>query len=538
MLIRFLILFIDSVAVPQPRSVLPNVQLSPRSAAFVSQNNDILNRRKVYGSPDRDRSRSPVTPPSRYTPGRWSLSPPPYNNVNLRPNNFEHRSASRSPPPPQIFRRSPMANSKSPLLTSIKSRSPLPLKLRKSPLRKSPLRKSPLRKSLSRSPRRMGNDRHLSPQYSRNRSPIGKYNHNQKNYRRYSPSQNRPYNRKQQNVKRSQSPRNNGHHSLKRSKSPINNSKRSRSKSPNRNYPSRPHRVERTGVNKRRSPPYNRKSNRGTNRSRRKPTSPNHSPSPVNKRKVEKSQNASLQSAEDKTALPILENNKIEKIDDLTTETKPENENENLIENVDNEMSRSSDDDKSSDEDDGIDLFASEESESENEGRFKSNSSKNVKPNTVATLSFTKLGNATTSTLGDLNEVKSDKVSTSSHRDDRYKRTSNYSNRKEDRNRKYGNNRNDDRYGEARTNYKSRYPSSAASVVPKVVDDKKKEDKLMFKSTFQVLQNELKSGELTLHFYCSDTRIHTTFLQKLSSQRLKLLTVEYHLSRRNLARRS
>lgn len=511
-----------SATAPQPRSVIPNVQLSPRSAAFVSQNNDILNRRKVYGSPDRDRSRSPVTPPSRYTPGRWSLSPPPYNNVNLRPNNFEHRSGSRSPAP-QILRRSPMANSNSPLLTSIKSRSPLPSKLRK----------SPLRKSLSRSPHRMVNDRHLSPQYSRNRSPIEKYNHNQKPYRRYSPTQNRPYNRKQQNFKRSQSPRNNGHHRRNeygskkyeaeaknvkttldsRSKSPINNSKRSRSKSPNRNFPNRPNRVEHTGLNKRHSPPYSRKSNRVSNRYRRKPTPTNRSPSPANKRKIEELQNATQQSTEDETALPIVENDKIEKTDELTTETKPENE--KSIENVDNELSPSSDDDKSSDEneDDGIDLFASEESESETEGRFKSNSSKNVKPNTVATLSFSKLGNATTSTLGDLNEVKTDKISTSSsHRDDRYKRSANYTNRKEDRNRKYGNSRNDDRYGESRNNYKSRYPSSAASVVPKVVDEKKKDDKLMFKSTFQVLANELKSGEITLHFLCSSTRFYDIFL--------------------------
>lgn len=481
-----------SVAVPQPRSMVPNVQLSPRSAAFVSQNNDILKRRKVYGSPERDRSRSPITPPSRYTPGRWSLSPPAYKNNNMRPT-YEHRSGSRSPPihrdkSPQIFRRSPLPSSKSPPQTSKKSRSPLPLKVRK----------SPLRKSLSVSPHRIGNDRHLSPIYSRNRSPAGRYMHNQKNYRRYSPSQNRSYNRKQINARRSLSPRNNGHHPLKRSKSPVNNSKRSRSKSLNRNFQSRPNRAERGGVNKRRSPMYNRKRNRSSNRSKRKLTPSHRSPSPVNKRKVDKSQNSHQQSIDEKKTLPMVEKNKTERTDDLATE-KPEPENGKSTENIENEMSPSSDDDKSSDEneDDGIDLFASEESESENEGRFKSNSSKNVRSNTVATVSFSKLGNAATSALGDLNEVKSDKNSASSHREDRYKRGSNYSNRKDDR-KKYGSSRNDDsRYGDVRNNYKSRHVSSAASVVPKVVEEKKKDDKLMFKSTFQVLQNEMKSGELT-----------------------------------------
>lgn len=477
------------MAVPQSRSVIPNVQLSPRSAAFVSQNNDILNRRKVYGSPDRDRSRSPITPPSRYTPGRWSQSPPAYKNVNLRPN-YEHRSGSRSPihreKSPHIFRRSPLHSSKSPPQASKKSRSPLPLKVRK----------SPLRKSLSVSPHRIGNDRHLSPPYSRNRSPAGRYMHNQKPYRRYSPSQNRPYNRKPLNVRRSLSPRNNGHHSIKRSKSPVNNSKRSRSKSLNRNFTSRPNRGERGGVNKRRSPLHSRKRNRSSNRSKRKLTPTHRSPSP--KKKVDKSQNSHQQNADEKKTLPIVDKNKVEKTDDGATD-KTEPANEKSTEIIENETSPSSDDDKSSDEneDDGIDLFASEESESENEGRFKSNSSKNVRSNTVATVSFSKLGNAATSALGDLNELKSDKNSASSHREDRYKRSSNYSSRKDDRSKKYGSSRNNDdsRYGDVRSSYKSRYVSSTASVVAKVVEEKKKDDKLMFKSTFQVLPNEMKSGK-------------------------------------------
>lgn len=479
---------------PPTRTIVPSVQLSPRSAAFVSQNNDILNRRKVYVSPERDRSRSPITPPSRYTPGRWSVSPPPpYKNVNLRPN-YEHKSGSRSPihrdKGSPIFRRSPLPSSKSP---PKKSRSPLPLKTRK----------SPIRKSLSISPHR--NDRHVSPPYSRNRSPTGRHTQNQKNHRRHSPpAQSRSYIRKPLNARRSLSPRNNFHH-VRGSKSPVNhsrrspvtNSRRSRSKSPNRNFHSRSNRGER--FNKRRSPMYNRKSNRNSNRSKRKVS---RSPSPSNKRKVEKLQDSNQQNNDDKkNTAPAVEKNKIEKMDDAVTD-KAEPPIEKSTENIENEGTASSDDDKSSDEneDDGIDLFASEESESENEGRFKSNSSKNVRSNTVATVSFSKLGNATTSTVGDLNEVKSDKNTSSSHREDRYKRSSNYSNRRDDRSKKYGSSRHDDsRYGDGRSNYKSRHVSSTASAVAKVVEEKKKDDKLMFKSTFQVLPNELKSGEF---FFC------------------------------------
>ncbi|XP_037042091.1 serine/arginine repetitive matrix protein 2-like isoform X3 [Bradysia coprophila] len=472
------------VAVPSSRTMLPNVQLSPRSAAFVSQNNDILNRRKGHAaSPERDRSRSPITPPSRYTPARWSVSPPPYKHVNTRPH-YENRSGSRSPihreKSPQIYRRSPLPNSKSPPQLSRKSRSPPQLKVRK----------SPLRKSLSGSPHRTATDRHPPSPYSRNRSPAGRYSHSQKGHRRYSPSQSRSYNRKQL-ARRSLSPRNNGHQPIKRSKSPI-NSKRSRSRSPNKNVASRPSRNER--LIKRRSPLYNRKnnSNRGSNRSKRKLTPPQ---SPTNKKKVEKTQNAVPQSGVDKKPSPTVEKNKTEKTTDTTTD-KPEPTSEKSTESVENEMSASSDDDKSSDEeDDGIDLFASEESESENEGRFKSNSSKNARSNTAATVSFSKLGNATASTLGELNEVKADRNSSSSHREDRYKRGSNYSSRKDDRSKKYGSSRNEDsRYGDSsRSSYKSRYVSSTASAVTKVVEEKKKDEKSMFKSTFQVLPSEMKS---------------------------------------------
>lgn len=500
------------------RNIIPNVQLSPRSAAFVTQNNVALNRRKAYGSPDRDRSRSPVTPPSRYTPGRWSASPPPYKNVKLR-SNYEHRSNSRDKSP-HIFRRSsppplPPHNSKSPPPMLRKSRSPMPLKVRK----------SPPRKSLSPSPHRTGNDRHASSPYTRTRSP-GRYGHSQKNYRRYSPTQHRSYNRKHLNARRSPSPRNNGHYPLKqRSKSPPPSSKRSRSKSPNnRNYQNRSNRGER--VNKRRSPVNNRKSNnnKSSHRSKRKlsptptTTTTHRSASPENRRKVEKS--SQPPNIEDKKPLPAEEKTKIEKnvVRDATVAENKTEPPTKSAEDIENELLASSDDDKSSDEneDDGIDLFASEESESENEGRFKSNSSKNVRSNTATTVSFSKLGNATTSALGDLSEIKSDKSAVaSSHREDRYKRSSNYNSRRDDRSsRKRGSSRNDDsRYGDSRSSYKSRYVSSTASVAApqKVAEDsKKKDDKSMFKSTFQVLSNEMKSGEFARRTFVSNGNISGT----------------------------
>lgn len=452
----------------------------------MSENNDILNRRKVCGSPDRDRSRSPITPPSRYTPGRWSISPPAYKNVNLRPS-YNRRSGSRSSirreKSPQIFRRSPpFPSSKSPPQPTKRSRSPLPSKVRR----------SPLRKSLSDSPHGII-DRHQSSPYSRNRSPASRHMHNTKNYKRYSPSQNRSYNRKPLSIRRSVSPRNNGHHIARRSKSP----RRSRSKSPNRNLSNRSNRTERGGVSKSRNSMYGRKRNRSSNRSKRKLTPTPRSVSPANKRRVEKSQNSLPQSTDEKKTLPVDEKNKIEKTDDVIVE-KVECENGKPTENsIEKETSQSSDDDKSSDEneDDGIDLFASEESEWENEGTFKSNSSNNERSKTAATVSFSKLGNATTTTLSDLNEVKPEKSFTASHREDRHKRSSNYNNRKDDRSKKYGSSRNESsRYGDSRNNYK--YLSSAASVVPKIVEEKK----LMFKSTFQVLPSEMKkSGKFNIH---------------------------------------
>lgn len=147
---------------------------------------------------------------------------------------------------------------------------------------------------------------------------------------------------------------------------------------------------------------------------------------------------------------------------------------------------------------DEIDLFASEESESENEGRFKSSSSKNERASTVSTVSFSKLGTASASTVLDLNDVRSDKGSFGSSRrergDDRYSRSSrksNYSSRsgRDERFRSRNSSRN-----RSTTNYKGKSSSNSKSGADE--GKTKKDEKSMFKSTFQIVENTTnKSGK-------------------------------------------
>lgn len=81
---------------------------------------------------------------------------------------------------------------------------------------------------------------------------------------------------------------------------------------------------------------------------------------------------------------------------------------------LENELLASSGDEKSDsdgDESDGIDLFASEESESENEGRFKLSSTKTESKPSAPVVSFSELGKTKPSTvLRDLDELQADMV--------------------------------------------------------------------------------------------------------------------------------
>lgn len=98
-----------------------------------------------------------------------------------------------------------------------------------------------------------------------------------------------------------------------------------------------------------------------------------------------------------------LKDNNVEPNENMTNE-KIERENEDEL--------LASSDSENSDDDDGIDLFASEESESENEGRFKLSSSKIERKTNVPVVSFSELGKTTTAPadvlLRDLDELQTD----------------------------------------------------------------------------------------------------------------------------------
>lgn len=113
-----------------------NVQLSPRSAAFVSQNNDILARRKQGKSPTYTRFPSPV---GRY---RRSIS------RSLSPNTTRRRSRSRG----ERYNRSPKRRRNSPYVTSkYRSTNTSPESWKVSS--RSPHKRSQHRKSNSKSPK-------------------------------------------------------------------------------------------------------------------------------------------------------------------------------------------------------------------------------------------------------------------------------------------------------------------------------------------------------------------------------------------------
>lgn len=406
---------------------IPNVQLSPRSAAFVLQNNDALMRRKG----GRSRSASPY----RNDAKRWSVSPPPL---------VKHRSPNHSPSH-HYYRRS-------------ESRSPVPRP--RSP-RRSP-RRLPQKRTQSRSPPRYPHTRRYSPSQAkrsrtrspnrsafahrgRSRSPLHPSN------RRHSPNRNGPKNWTGQSPgHQAQSGRQNGGSSQpqQNSQSPrkdhpavsgrptdsskLDGRKRSNSRSPGRNYG----RDGPTGK-KRKSPTFlNRnKPNRNDNgvgnsntvqvRSYRR----DRSPSPRHRRRS----GSRLRNQPSKSMAGVHKTSDERKIDDeqKSTEMKKVTENTSVTQtNVDSnarelpeksvthkEVKEIEEDiqpssDEESNNDDGIDLFASEESESENEGRFKS-SSKTERTTTAATLSFSQLGATNAPVVRDLNEVHSDKTSSS-----------------------------------------------------------------------------------------------------------------------------
>lgn len=169
-------------------------------------------------------------------------------------------------------------------------------------------------------------------------------------------------------------------------------------------------------------------------------------------------------------------------------------------EQLEEELLASTDDEEDpekSDNEDEIDLFASEESESENEGRFKSNSSKNERPTNSSTMSFSKLGSASASLVLDLNDVvKTDKNfggerglgrRNDRNNDDRYRgRNTNYSSRS-GRDVRYRGRRN-----EGCSSRASAYKPKAVGSTTRKSEDQKKDERSMFKSTFQSVESTTK----------------------------------------------
>lgn len=499
-----------------------NVQLSPRSAAFVYENKQIIKRRQGI-SP----AGSPV--PFRKSPGRWSVSP--------TAENWKYRrSQSRSPP---------YANHAAPFRNRSGSRSP-------HHRRHSPQPTANTRRNRSRSPASRTNFDTNTAHRSERRSPVP-------NRRMNSPSHRQP-----PRVRRGHSPqRDNGSfsrksgspraddatHRRRRTRSPNTQAKtevrrNSLSRSPGRKYPrnsSKPRRTTPTkrfnnmnignksnhnGVRSRNhnhsrpSPAPNRRSNSPHNHhKRRSPVKSNgrndNAPQKHHENDVECSNSQRSKDPSEKTANE-------EKIENESNEDKQKCLTEREIE--DKLLASSDSECSDSDNNDGIDLFASEESESENEGRFKSSSSKTERKTTVTTVSFSELGKAavapTDAILRDLDELQTGTSHTqrkgaprgendrngrsNTHRDDRrYNRDREVRDR--DRERERDKNRD-------RTREKERGSSRSKSgkvewKSSKNMDENRKKDEptgdsgtsknekkpTLFKSTFTSIENETRS---------------------------------------------
>uniref|UniRef100_A0A1B0CI69 Uncharacterized protein n=1 Tax=Lutzomyia longipalpis TaxID=7200 RepID=A0A1B0CI69_LUTLO len=437
-----------------------DVQLSPRSAAFVLQNTSILRRRKGDKSP--------------------SVSPPPYKSALAAPweppsPEYHSRvhSRSRTPSPERVP--SPVYRHRSPP-------SPKRFYSRSPPRRERSLTRSPpppRRRTRSRSPLVRRPSPRFAPR-SRNASPRPPRS------RRQSPRISPPVRRKQPSRSpvrvtrhRSQSP--------KRAKSPVRKPRRPRDgpPPPRRRSPERKPR----GQNDRRprNPPRDTKddkrpSPRPRRRSRtRSPEKASHTP-PMEPKGQEKK-------PED-----LPEKRKSEREVQENPPDKPQEEKKRR--SVSPEKEKNDEEAQSSDgeEDaaDGIDLFASDESESENEGRFKSSSSKSERP-AQATVSFSKLVTEPVATLTELKDLPAlSNVGSGASRDrrgrERNSREYSRSRRKRDRDRRSQRPRDSGKSKEAEKDSRTKVGGSGNSSKGHGESNMK-----MFKSTFQaVIVNDSK----------------------------------------------
>lgn len=367
-----------------------NVQLSPRSAAFVEANKQIIKRRQEH-SPSRQSNRRPS----------WSRSP-------SQDKWKYHRSTSRSPISPHY--RGGRSGTRSPMRRRYsqgrKTRSRSPAQRHDRLDRRSPLPHSNRR---NHSPPR--NVRRPSSPYHNNNAP--------------SPPRADETN-KRGRMNRARSP----HQDVR---------KRSTSRSPPRKFgrgpnttarrgrkPSPPKRFQRGPNNGRvRNNKFGRRSNspahgrRSMSKSPSAPSNPKRHTSPqtdkmamARRKSAETNRLDEDRTKEETTTESREDNNGHERTSANSAATSNTNGNENSEEQLEKELlasdAENSDSDDDDDDSDGIDLFASEESESENEGRFKSSSTTERKPN-VPTVSFSELGKTkTANVLRDLDELQTD----------------------------------------------------------------------------------------------------------------------------------
>lgn len=495
---------------------ITNVQLSPRTAAFVYENKQIIQRRQVK-SP----SHSPV--PFRKSPGRWSRSP--------SPENWKYRRSPKS--------RSPSFQNHSP---QRRRHSPQPLHNRR---------------NRTRSPN--GNNAHRTER----RSPIPNRRANSPNRQMQRPWHGHPSQRDNgMHSRKSGSPRTDElNHRRRRTRSPtkLDVRRRSSSRSPNRKYP-------RTNLNRppRRSPPSKRFNNsnnkaghngpRNRNNHNQRNGSPSvhhrsHSPSNHHRRRTPNRntmENGSSSNKQDEKDQMSLERNEQQSMDATSKDENNENTmNEKAIEqNGENELHESSESENSdSDNDnDGIDLFASEESESENEGRFKL-SSRNERKTNVPTVSFSELGKTTTAPaevlLRDLDELQTDSNrrgpsrrdndrdrSRNNRRDDR--RYNNRDRNRENKDREREKNRDRDRTNRERES--SRPKSTVSWKSSKNEDNRRREDssdvnakneRKHFKSTFSSIDSERRNESPDGGKPSKNTNYISSFKKKLLLMCLK-----------------
>lgn len=546
-----------------------NVQLSPRSLAFVAKNNDILMRRKVENtsphyrspSPFRPQVYMPVSPVYQTSPGRWSMTPPPksksrspqsrnrWNYTQRRSDSrspiIRRRTSSRSPPAigPSSRHDSPHRYSswspKYPSNKRLRSRSPSVHMRNKTPhwrISRSPVRsqrhgeksKSPInpieRKRNSPVPRRAHKSR-VSPNNQNRSSSYGqdsgevRHNHKQRSPRHVATSaaksRSRSPSRKfrivndrnsllPQTVRKGSPSSNSGRRrgdefstngyrkGKKRSATPVSNkTKITRSRTPER--------IKKDENRSKRSERNDRKTEEGSTYSKTKRSNfSNIAQNFANGRHGENEATEKSHSGFEDSRKTEDKQKSTETTVELSSQNKSQTINEDSSKKSENLAEDGKEDNSSDNEsvDDGIELFPSEESESENEGRFKLAAHTKERNEKVPAPSFTKLGEtAVFDVAKDLKDVghpnSSQKNNSDKHRSDRDRSDRRYesSRRRGDRLKKseISRSRNERRRTNESSSGRRDYEESSRH------NDKRRSERPMFKSTFQAIDNEAAS---------------------------------------------